>query len=99
MSDIVHEIAQRILIAVISRLELPTEAMERLDGLLPKIEEEVRRSCGGDRPYIRKNGSGVDEGRRGAIIKDYLNSDEPAEQIARRHGMSRATLYRHLKKG
>ena len=97
MSDIVHTLADKILAAIISRLDLPTEAMDRLDGILPKIEDEVRREYGGDRAYIKKPGC-ADEARRQTVVRDYLQSDEPAENVARRHGISRATLYNYIKR-
>jgi len=35
--------------------------------------------------------------RRAAPVQDYLDN-KPVEEITRRHGISRSTLYRYLKK-
>lgn len=92
-----HTLAERILVALVERLELPTEAMDRLDGLLPEIEESARRDYGGDRVYIAKPAR-INEKKRTQIINDYLASDGPVEDVSSRHGIHRSTLYRYLKK-
>lgn len=96
-TDIVHDIADRILSAVIERLDLPMDAMDRLDGVLLPVENEVRRIYGGDRVYIRR-AEVTDDRKRAAIVRDYLASDVPPAEVGARHGVSRATLYRYLKK-
>lgn len=86
--DIVQEVLQRVL-AVSPSLSL--EAARQ-------IEAEVRAEFGGLRVRIPKRKKHLTAAQRAAAFRDGL-SDAPTEEVAARQGISRATLYRLMKRG
>lgn len=64
--------------------------------LASKIEREICEQYGGRRVYIAKRKRISEEGRR-QVFNDGLSA-KPTEQIIQEHGISRATLYRMMKK-
>lgn len=94
VTDIVHEIIQRVKQRIADAYGLPEEVAD----LLGLVEAEVKREYGGDRLHIHQ--PAADRGQKAeAMRRDYLHTDQRPEEIASRHGVSRATLYRYLKKG
>lgn len=71
--------------------DVPTEAARVLPGL--------RRALGGERHYIPKQGAtlGAEDQRRQAVVRDALTA-MPTREIEQRHGVSRSTIYRLVKR-
>ena len=70
------------------------------------VERECRAEWGGQRiEYIAATVEGkagrpaIDPAVQQRAYQDALSSADPLETVASRHGISRATLYRALKKG
>lgn len=94
MTDIVREIIERAKARIAEEYGLPDEVAE----LLGQVETEIRAEYRGERVYV--SGHRVTpqiDARADAIAKAYLD-DVPVEEIANRHGISRATIYRYLKR-
>jgi transcriptional regulator of acetoin/glycerol metabolism len=64
------------------------------DDQLTLIEDEIRTEWGGEEPYIAK----TDKRRKDKAVNQYIGGT-PIKEIRKKTGISRATLYRHLKKG
>ena len=62
-----------------------------------ECEREIRREWGGERPYIAADAKRQPH-VRDKVISDAL-TDTPTPEILRRHGISRSTMYRMLKRG
>lgn len=87
--DIVKDIMQRI--ADQFGAGLSADALRR-------IETEVRRDWGGDRPYIARTGESARaafSARNAAIARDWRHG-ESITLIARRYGISRKRVYQIL---
>lgn len=90
MTDIVHEVLERLKNKIASAYGLPDEVAE-IFGL---VEREVKNDFGGDRLTVER---WVDREKADRVRRDYLaNVDE--REITGRHGISRATMYRYLKR-
>lgn len=63
-----------------------------------EIEREVREQFGGSRVFIPKRKKRLSGEKRQQAYQDGL-SDKSTEQVIATHKISRATLYRLLKKG
>lgn len=61
------------------------------------IEQNIRARYGGQRVRIPKRRKWATEEERAAVVSD-VHADLPASELTRKHGISRATLYRLLKK-
>ena len=85
--DIVHELINRLLDAA-NREGSLTESLAR------EVERGFRHEFNGEMFYIKRQSLTVEEKR--AASASYL-AGQPVEQIAKHHGISRATLYRHIK--
>lgn len=60
-----------------------------------------RRICGeygGQRIYIKKNRQATTEEKRKRVFQDGV-TQKTTEEITKEHGISRATLYRYMKRG
>ena len=68
-----------------------TEALAR------QVEDEIRAEYGGQRVSLPKRGKRITPERRAAIFKDGL-TQMPTEEITSKHNISRATLYRLMKR-
>lgn len=66
--------------------------------LLSQIESEVRAAYGGLRVRIPKRGKHLSVDEREAVFQDGLTT-QATEDILRKHKISRATLYRQMKRG
>jgi transcriptional regulator of acetoin/glycerol metabolism len=66
-----------------------------------RCEVEARREWGGERvEYIAKTPAAQRAAKRQALsVFGEVRPTETVDQVARRHGISRATLYRALKRG
>lgn len=66
------------------------------------IEQTVREKYGGVRARIAKRGKHPTPEQRDQAVRDALSAEHaavPTEQLARAHGIDRATLYRYIKRG
>lgn len=63
-----------------------------------KIEQELRSKYGGLRLHINKRGKRLTPEQRQAVFQDGLSNMSTTE-ITTKHRISRATLYREMKKG
>jgi Mor family transcriptional regulator len=91
MDDIIKDI--------LSRVEEVFVKQKSCREFLDKIEAEIRRDWGGDRPYIAKAGeSGAPEisQRNAAILRDHRNGERPTF-LARKYGISRQRVHEILK--
>lgn len=66
--------------------------------LAAQIEQELRTKYGGLRVRIPKRGKYLTLDQRQAVFKDGLTA-MPTLDITTKHRISRATLYREMKKG
>lgn len=66
--------------------------------LASQIEQQVRAEYGGKRLHINKRGKHLTPEQRQALFQDGLTGMSTAE-ITVKHKISRATLYRQMKKG
>lgn len=87
--DVVRELINRLL-DVAQREGTLTESLAR------EVERSFRHDFNGEKFYVRREGDDPTS-RQAAVVTDYL-AGQPVEQITRHHGISRATLYRHLKR-
>ena len=87
--DIVRELIRRILEAA-SREGALTESIAL------EIERSFRREYAGSEYYVKKMNSPGAQARE-QIVSDYM-AGKPEKQIIANVGLSRATIYRHLKK-
>jgi len=87
--DVVREILRQVALA----------APELGPDVIKKVEVEVREEFGGRRWFIAKGKQKRlnPEERRRAFV-DGL-SQMPTEEVAQKHGIDRATLYRLMKRG
>lgn len=86
--DIVQVVLQRV------RAIAPSLSKEAAQ----QIEAEVRAQYGGLRVRIPKRKKHLSPEQRAAAFRDGL-SDAPTDEVAARHGIDRATLYRLMKRG
>ena len=66
--------------------------------LAAQIEQELRSKYGGLRVRIPKRGKYLTPDQRQAVFKDGLTA-MPTLEVTAKHKISRATLYREMKKG
>lgn len=66
--------------------------------LASQIEQQLRAEYGGKRLHINKRGKRLTPEQRQAVFQDGLSSMSTTE-ITEKHKISRATLYRQMKKG
>jgi transcriptional regulator of acetoin/glycerol metabolism len=88
--DPVRELIERIL-----------AASAREGGFTESIALEVERSFrhdyNGETCYIKERTDDTITSKKTAVVAAYLQN-QPVEQITQHHGISRATLYRYLKR-
>jgi hypothetical protein len=80
-----------------------SDLLKRLKRLLPSIsdqelesfEESIRNDWGGAEPYIAKKKISAEKKKR--AVDEYIGG-RPLKEIREKTGVSRASLYRHLKK-
>jgi hypothetical protein len=65
------------------------------DQSLIEVEEKARHEFGGDEVYISKKS--MTSAQKQKVVTEYLGG-RPLREIQKDHGISRATLYRHLKR-
>lgn len=62
------------------------------------IRRKICGEYGGQRIYIRKNRQAATEEKRKRVFQDGV-TQKSTEEITKQHGISRATLYRYMKRG
>jgi Mor family transcriptional regulator len=65
--------------------------------VLHDVEAQIRRDFGGQRVYLPKRRKHLDHVQQQQLYQDGL-SNASTEQITAKHKISRATLYRHMKR-
>lgn len=65
--------------------------------VLLEVETQIRRDFGGQRVYLPKRRKHLDHVQQQQLYQDGL-SNATNEQITAKHKISRATLYRHMKR-
>lgn len=90
--DIVHELIERVKARIAERIGLP----EEFDDLLNLVERELKRDYSGERFTVAAPSTRVDD-KAAKVVRDNL-ANVAVPDIARRHGISRATMYRYLKR-
>lgn len=90
MTDIVRDIMDRL-------SSIMSENGSLTEQLLDRVEQDVRRDWGGDRPYINKTKTGKGEEhvlteRNRSIIRDW-RAGERVEFIARRYRLSKRRVW------
>lgn len=96
MSNILEEAIDRFIAAVGEKINLPDEVMDIFTVERGKVIKSMQHNYGGDRAYIPKPPSAAPE-KRQAVTSDYL-ANLPEKEIVDKHGISRATLYRMIKR-
>lgn len=80
--------------------EILVKVQEIDDGLTPekalKIETAIRKAYGGSRVYVRQASKVEQQKIAEKVTRDYL--DGSVEQVTSKHGISRATMYRMIKR-
>ena len=88
--DIIRELIDRLL-----------EASAREGGFTEEVavsvEREFRRDFNGAECYIKERTADTIASKKASAVKAYLQG-QPVDEIQRENGISRATLYRYLKK-
>lgn len=76
-----------------------TEHGSLTEHLLDRVEQDVRRDWGGDRPYINKTATGDDDAisERNRAIKRDWKSGERVEFLSRRYHLSRRRIWQIVK--
>ena len=67
------------------------------ESVIRDVEAAVRAEYGGLRVRIPKRKKHPTPAQRKAVVRDARSTDSD-EEITRRHGVSRASLYRYLKR-
>lgn len=84
--DVIRELINRLLDAA-HREGTLTESVAL------EVERTFRKEFKGEQFYVKREPTP----KITAAVTDYL-SGQPLEQITKHHGISRATLYRHMKR-
>lgn len=88
-NDLISELVNRLLIAQ-QEGKLTRENAQR-------IEQEFRREFNGAECYVKERTTTVVTRKQEAVVNAYL-AGQPVDRITRENGISRATLYRYLKR-
>lgn len=88
--DIVHELITRI-------LEAAAREGSFTESVALEVERSFRRDFNGAECYIKERTEQTIARKQEAVVAHYLEG-KPVDQITRENGISRATLYRYLKK-
>lgn len=88
-----------------SERDFVLDLIERVRARMPSLtqeealalEAEIRTAWGGERPFIAKD-LRRRQHVRAAIVADGLSA-APTKEVLKKHGISRSTLYRLVKKG
>lgn len=90
--DIVHELIEMAKARIAERFGLPDEVAD----VLNLLEAEFKHAHGGVSATVHKPRPDV-EAKAASVTRDYL-AGVAERDIQDRHGISRATMYRYLKR-
>jgi Mor family transcriptional regulator len=90
--DLIHYIVTETLAR-----QMPGASREQIEEAAKPMLQPMHDMFGGDRYYIPEQSPRLVDEKREAVVKDALGAD-PNEAIQRRHGISRRTLYRIIKR-
>lgn len=96
-ADIAAQIAGLAVQRVAEALHLADDAAPRLAAARAEVERDIKLRFGGDAVHIRQPRTPTAD-RAAAVQRDY-RAGVPVPHLLDRHGVSRATLYRYLKRG
>ncbi len=85
-----------IVLVVLQRVRAQVPDIE--DAVIRQVEAEVRAEFGGLRVRIPKRKKHPTAAQRAAVLRDAMTPASDAD-ITGQHGISRASLYRYLKRG
>lgn len=85
-----------IVLVVLQRVRAQVPGIE--EAVIRQVEAEVRAEFGGLRVRIPKRKKHPTAAQRAAVLHDAMTPASDSE-ITGRHGISRASLYRYLKRG
>ena len=86
-----------LLLVVIQRLRARVPALT--EDLAASIEAETRAELGGLRVRIAKRRKHPTDQQRASITREALDSTASAQELIEKHGISRRSLYRYIKRG
>lgn len=86
-----------IVLVVLQRARAANPALTEAQA--QQVEAEVRAEFGGLRVRIPKRKKHPSPEQRRAVFDEAIGSAESDEAITSRHGISRRSLYRYMKKG
>lgn len=89
-SDLIRELIDRLLQAARREGQL-TEDLARA------VEQDFRRDFNGAEYYVKERTESRLAEKQAVVVGAYLKG-QPVDQIVRENGISRATLYRYLKR-
>lgn len=89
-SDLIRELIDRLLLAARREGQL-TEDLAR------SVEHDFRRDFNGAECYVKERTEARLAQKQAIVVDAYLQG-QPVDQIVRENGISRATLYRYLKR-
>lgn len=69
------------------------------DDRVREFEAMLRAELGGLRVRIAKRGKHRTDEQRANIAREAINSDASDQELVQRHGISRRSLYRYIKRG
>jgi Mor family transcriptional regulator len=90
--DTTPDIVSAILAKVTTMIDAASPAV------VLEIEAQIRQEHGGQRVYVQKTRRSLSPEKRRAVFSDGMTAMSDAD-IAMRHKISRATLYRIIKRG
>lgn len=64
-----------------------------------QIDAEIRAELGGQRVRIPKRGKHPSKELRSRVAREALDTNASDEELTRRFGISRSSLYRYVKRG
>lgn len=89
--DIVRELIMRLLSAAHREGSLT-------ESIALEVERSFRQEYAGEKFYVSKSSPVEIEQRQKSVVDAYLKSDASPEEVADENGVSRATMYRYLKR-
>ena len=94
-----NTLSQRQLIEAIRATLVGKGLPDLSDEQWEKIEDEICAEWGGERVRIHKRGKHPTNEQRARIFREAIDTNASDQDLMRRYGISRSTLYRYMKRG